>query len=95
MHVDRARRIIGNQLGRRNLSEQQKEYLRGRRYWAEKSAAMGRPKKSGQSDSTIETDATDRLAEEYDVSPATMKRGGRSKQSPASASAGLWFRIHG
>lgn len=35
-----------NQLGRRNLTEEQKSYLRGKQYEAEK-LSMGRPKQSG------------------------------------------------
>jgi len=41
--------IINNQLGRRNLTELQKSYLRGKRYNTEKKVAH-RPEKGDQSD---------------------------------------------
>ena len=64
--------IISNQLGRRNLSDAQKSYLRGRRYQAEKKAHGDRgPEKIDQNDPSS---TSDRLAEEYNVSAPTIKR---------------------
>jgi len=65
--------IISNQLGRRNLSEEQKEYLRGRRYHAEKKTE-GRPEKRDHNDPVYPERTSEKLAKEYNVSPATIKR---------------------
>lgn len=65
--------IITNQLGRRNLSDEQKSYLRGKRYASEKKAHGERgPKKTGhnvQSSGTAE-----KLSEEYGVDEKTIRR---------------------
>jgi hypothetical protein len=62
--------IIANQLGRRNLSEEQKSYYRGKRYHSEKKAE-GRPEQLGQND-PVRT--SERLGEEYQVAEATIRR---------------------
>jgi hypothetical protein len=63
--------IIANQLGRRNLTEEQKSYLRGKRYQSEK-RQDGRPEKRSKNDNVSgRTEA--RLAQEYRVSPATIQ----------------------
>lgn len=70
--------IIANQLGRRNCSEEQKAYLRGKRYKHEKKkdgAPKGNKnaaKQPCQNDKVVLT--SERLAEEYHVSPATIIR---------------------
>ncbi len=70
--------IIANQLGRRNVSEEQKSYLRGKRYKHEKKKApneSGRNQHSevsGQNGHQPKTD--ERLAEEYGVGSRTIRR---------------------
>ena len=66
--------IIANQLGRRNLTDEQKSYLRGKRYQAEKrtDGGHGDQKSGDHSDTPIPTAA--KLAEEYGVSAPTIKR---------------------
>ena len=68
--------IIANQLGRRNLSDEQKTYLRGKRFIAEKKA-VGKPaqrtKKILAHDEPISSTAK-KLAKENNVAPATIKR---------------------
>ena len=95
--------IISNQLGRRNLSDQQKSYLRGRRYQVEKRADLGHgDQKSGDHSDLPKT--ADRLAKELNVSAPTIKRdakfteavdkiettiGPKAKQSILSGQCGL------
>jgi hypothetical protein len=62
--------VIANQLGRRNLTPEQKSYLRGKRYQVEKKA-KGRP--DGKLPQN-EGETAERLATEYGVSPATIAR---------------------
>jgi N6-adenosine-specific RNA methylase IME4 len=68
--------IINNQLGRRNVTPEQASYLRGKRYNME-------PKSPGErNDLTSDhfdprLPVADRLAEEFKVSPATIKRDGK------------------
>ena len=77
--------ICRNQLGRRNLSPEQKRYLLGKQYEAEKSAhgesrkelhdENGRFHRSCQTDNSGETMKTcERIAEENGVSTATVLR---------------------
>ena len=61
--------IITNQLGRRNLTEDQKSYLRGKRYSGEKKS-VGRQSKS---ESVSDLDTASRLAAEYGVSDRTIR----------------------
>ena len=63
--------IIKNQLGRRNCTEEQKSYLRGKRYTNEKSGRGGDRKSKGN-DCTLNPTA-DKLGDEYGVSPRTIK----------------------
>ena len=64
--------IITNQLGKRNLTDEQKEYLRGKRYNAEKKADGKRgPQKLDQNEPAS---TAQKLAKEFGVSPATVKR---------------------
>lgn len=66
--------IIANQLGRRNLTEEQKEFLRGKRYLTEKKAESGRADRDlsgGQSD---HPKTAKRLAKKYGVSEKTIRR---------------------
>ena len=66
--------IIANQLGRRNLTESQKSYLRGKRYQAEKKAHGDRgPEKTAQNGQSFSGTA-ERLGEEYSVSKNTIRR---------------------
>ena len=62
--------IILHQLGRRNLTEEQKAYLRGKRYENEKNKHGGeRP-----SDQNDHLKTSDKLAKEYGVSAPTIRR---------------------
>jgi ParB-like chromosome segregation protein Spo0J len=58
--------MIGNQFGRRNLSEEQKSYLRGKRYQNEKSRIGG--------DTSKRQNVALKLSEEYNVSDRTIER---------------------
>lgn len=74
--------IVSHQLSRRNLTEAQKAYLRGKQYEAEK-RMRGRPatalKKTGQrariSENGVHTTAA--LAKEHGVDEGTLRRSGR------------------
>jgi len=63
--------MIINQLGRRNLTNEQRSYLRGLRYNREKERHGGDRKSSDQND---HLKTSDKLAEEYKVGPATIRR---------------------
>jgi len=63
--------MIINQLGRRNLTNEQRSYLRGLRYNREKDRHGGDRKSSDQND---HLKTSDKLAEEYKVGPATIRR---------------------
>src|SRR4051812_13763196 len=65
--------IITQQLGRRNLTAEQKKYLIGLRFNSEKTAGHG-AKSAAQNEPQLHT--ADRLAEEYKVSRETIKRSG-------------------
>jgi site-specific DNA-methyltransferase (adenine-specific) len=65
--------IILHQLGRRNLTEEQKAYLRGKRYENEKLRHGGdRKKESNPQNEDLKT--SEKLAAEYNVSKATIER---------------------
>jgi hypothetical protein len=66
--------IINNQLGRRNLSPDWSSVLRGRRYNLEKQALGGQIPGSRMDQNEPPIPTADRLAAEYFVSPATIKR---------------------
>ena len=72
--------IINNQLGRRNLTEEQKSYLRGKRYNQEKKAVPN-PEGTNQHCEVIPHNegqpTAERLAAEYHVAPATIERDGQ------------------
>ncbi len=63
--------IIANQLSRRNLTPKQASYLRGLRYNIEKKSP-GQPPEGDQKEHQGKT--ADRLAKEFGVSPATVRR---------------------
>jgi len=65
--------IIMNQLGRRNLTEEQRSYLRGKRHSEEKGTRGGNRTKGAkcQSDTLL---VRERLAQEYKVAPSTIVR---------------------
>lgn len=65
--------IIDNQLGRRNVNEEQKSYLRGKRYMEDKKP-QGRPEIKGDTSSPLIGDTAERLAEKFGVSDTTIKR---------------------
>jgi hypothetical protein len=65
--------IINNQLGRRNLSEEQKSDLRGKRYNLEKCQGKRSDLTSHHCD---EKSTAERLGKRYGVSPITMQRDG-------------------
>lgn len=62
--------IIRRQLGRRNATEEQKSYYRGKRYELEKTAGHGE-QSAGHSDPQ---NTAERLGEEHGVSEKTIKR---------------------
>ncbi|HRW98318.1 MAG TPA: hypothetical protein P5280_02450 [Cyclobacteriaceae bacterium] len=67
--------MVKNQLGRRNLSQEQQSYLRGLRYNREKSQGKRTDLTSDQND--LKSSSTSQLlASEYNVSEATIKRDG-------------------
>ena len=69
--------IIANQLGRRNLTDEQKSYLRGKRYHAEKTKGPNNPTGTMVRDKNNLEPATNKtrhkLAKEYGVGPATIQ----------------------
>lgn len=65
--------IIANQLGRRNLTTEQKSYLRGKRYHAEKQQGARTDLTSHHFDAKL---TRQRLAEEYKVGVSTIDRDG-------------------
>lgn len=68
--------IVINQLGRRNLPEEKKDYLRGLRYRTEKKKHGGDRKSSDQNEHLIEQKERTavRIAKELGVSEATVRR---------------------
>jgi len=64
--------IINNQLGKRNITSEQKSYLRGFRYEREKTIGHGK-KTVGQNVPQI---TSERLSKEYKVTSKTIKRDG-------------------
>lgn len=78
--------IVRNQLGRRNLSEEEKSYLRGKIYNERKKPAGApagnknrtkvRPRHNVGVESTP-TETADKLAEEFKVNPRTIERDGK------------------
>ncbi len=65
--------MINNQLGKRNLTEEWKSYLRGIQYRAEKQQ-QGRPKKAADGTPTDGLKTAERLAELHKVSDKTIRR---------------------
>jgi site-specific DNA-methyltransferase (adenine-specific)/modification methylase len=71
--------IILHQLGRRNLTEEQKAYLRGKRYENEKlkitnKSGSNQFKKELEGQNVPQPTTSEKLAEEYGVSDKTIKR---------------------
>lgn len=71
--------IIDNQLGRRNLTEKQKDFLRGKRYLSEKKAVTNPEGAGGKSGKIADgqngqQQTSERLAEQYGVSEHTIRR---------------------
>lgn len=66
--------MLNNQLGKRNLTDAQKSYLRGKQYELEK-LKQGRPQKKGENISPFpkHQKTVDRLAEQHKVSDRTIK----------------------
>ena len=70
--------MVKNQLGRRNLSKEQQSYLRGLRYLQEKHQGRRVDLTLDQNEPKLEGEKTaDRLAEEFNVSPNSIKRDGQ------------------
>lgn len=87
--------IIAKQLGRRNVTDEQKSYLRGKRYQAEKNPGGGQ---LHQNDVAAAGKTSTRLAAEYGVGSATIERDSRfasavdvieKKEGPAAKAAVL------
>jgi ParB-like chromosome segregation protein Spo0J len=67
--------VIENALARRNLSREQRDYLLGKRFAAERRSAAGRPEKWAQSEPISEPGRTaERIARKAGVSRETVKR---------------------
>lgn len=66
--------MINNQLGKRNLSEVAKSYLRGEQYANEKKSRGGDRKSKVQNEPLKSESTADVLADEHKVSPSTIKR---------------------
>lgn len=66
--------MISNQLGRRNLTELQKSYLRGLQYNREKKGLGGNRKAEKSGEQIVPLKTAEKLAEEHKVSHATIKR---------------------
>src|SRR5689334_15718300 len=67
--------MIQGQLGRRNLTEEQKAYLRGKRYEAEKSDKKENLRQNAPKGQNVPSENTaERLAAEYKVTGKTIKR---------------------
>lgn len=67
--------ICKNQLGRRNLTQEQKKYLIGKQYEAEKQSHGGNRKSMYQNDTLVETENTgDRIARENNISRISVLR---------------------
>jgi len=69
--------IVKNQLGRRNLSPEAASYFRGKRYLAEKQAHGGDRSKGKATDQNDRLETAKRLAEEFKVGEATIRRDGK------------------
>jgi hypothetical protein len=67
--------VIANHLGRRNLTPEQKSYLRGKRYNLEKRQDEGHGDQRSDRQNVGQTTA-ERLGEEYAVDPRTIERDG-------------------
>jgi hypothetical protein len=68
--------IVKNQLGRRNLSPEAASYLRGKRYLVEKQSHGGDRSKARATDQSDRLETAKRLAAEYMVGEATIRRDG-------------------
>lgn len=66
--------VIANQLGRRNLTEDQKSYLRGKRYIAERKPLGGHPKPENLNPQNADSRTSVRLGQEYGVNHTTIER---------------------
>ncbi|MCS7027488.1 MAG: ParB N-terminal domain-containing protein [Bacteroidia bacterium] len=66
--------MLNNQLGKRNLTDAQRSYLRGKQYELEK-LKRGRPQKKGENVSSFSKrqKTVDKLAEQHKVSDRTIK----------------------
>jgi hypothetical protein len=74
--------IIDNQLGRRNLSDEQKSYLRGKRYREEQKGHGGNRKSDESSGHNVHLEKTaERLAAEHGVSEKTIRRDAQFSES--------------
>lgn len=68
--------IVKNQLGRRNLSPEAASYLRGKRYLGERQSHGGDRSKVRATDQIDRLETAKRLAAEYAVGEATIRRDG-------------------
>jgi hypothetical protein len=66
--------IVNHQLGKRNLTDEQLQYLRGKRYLAEKQGHGGDRKSDGSSGQVGQLTTAEQLAKDYKVSPRTIRR---------------------
>lgn len=76
--------ILKNQLGRRNLSPEAASFLRGKRYLAEKLSHGGDRTDTRATDQNDRLETAQRLAKEYKVGEATIRRDGKFAQAVES-----------
>lgn len=84
--------IATTQLGRRNLTEEQKSYLRGKRYNAEKKAPR-RPSSDEKGGHSVPLKTSEKLAAEYNVDPKTIKRDAKFAQALDTIAENVGYEI--
>jgi hypothetical protein len=79
--------VIGNQLGRRNLTPKAASWLRGLRYNAEKQGHGGSRRGTRSSVQNAHLKTEQRLAAEYKVDPSTIRRDGKFAEQVRAVAA--------
>lgn len=77
--------IIDNQLGRRNLTPEQRDYLLGKKYNREKKAPVGFSDRDVSGGQNVQGSTTaEKLAEQYKVDEKTVRRAGQFAEAVIS-----------
>ena len=84
--------IITTQLGRRNLTDEQKSYLRGKRYNSEKKAPH-RPKVDEEGAHCAHLKTSEKLAAEYGVDKATIRRDAKFAEALDTIAENVGFKV--